>query len=107
MLSGTDPPFPRVILVAHYTWGSGSLGWLRLMSVSMRRASLSGLPNIIGYIACQSVSLSGGGQRLITVSETDGLLAPCFPKQPASVSASADLRKGFVVRACCPLSAVL
>ena len=95
------------LLSSARTLGSGSLGWLRLLSVSRRWASLSGLPNFIGCITRQSVSLSGGGQRLITVSETSWLLTLCFTKQPASVSASAGLRRGFIVRACCPLSAEL
>ncbi|KAF6728634.1 hypothetical protein FQA47_001199 [Oryzias melastigma] len=68
--------------------GSGSWGWL---SGSGRRASLSALNDDIGRLARQSLSLSGGGQRLVTVSETERLLASCVAKQFASVSASAGL----------------
>lgn len=86
---------------------SGSLSWLRLSSVNRRWASLSVLPNNTVCIAHQSLSLSGGGQRSITVSETDRLLTSLTAKQPASVSASAGMRRGFAVRAFSPLSAVL
>lgn len=89
------------------TKGSGSWCWLRLWSVSRRWASLSGLNSVMGFSANQPMSPSGGGQRLVTVSETRGLLAPHPAKQPASVSTSAGLGRGAVVSAVCPLSAVL
>lgn len=89
-----------------HTLGSGSRSWLRLLSDNEGRASLSGLPSI-DLVAHQSVSLSGGGQHLVAVSETDGPLTPHTAKQPASVSASAGLGKGISVRGFCPLSAEL
>lgn len=70
------------------TLGSGSGGRLRLLSDGQGRASLSGLPDV-GALARRAASRSGGGQRLATASEPDGLLVPCAAKQPASVSASA------------------
>jgi len=87
------------------TWGSDSWRWL--LSVSRGRTSLSGFADMIGLAARQPVSLSGGGQRLITVSETNGLLAPCVCKQPPSVSLSAGAGGGTVLGARPPLSAVL
>lgn len=89
-----------------HTLGSGSRSWLRLLSDSEGRASLSGLPEV-GLVAHRSVSLSGGGQRLAAASETGGLLTPHTAKQPASVSASAGLGRGVSVRGFRPLSAEL
>lgn len=88
------------------TLGSGSRSWLGLLSDSQERAALSGLPNF-GLVAHRSVSLSGGGQRLAALSQTGGLLTPTTAKQPASVSASAGLRRGVRVRGFWPLSAEL
>lgn len=90
-----------------HTGGSGSRGRLGLLSGGRGRATLSGLPDVVGHAVRQPVSLSGGGQRLVTVSQTQRLLAPHLAEQPASVAASAELEGGFVVGARRQLSAVL
>lgn len=92
---------------ALHTRGSGSLGLRGPLSVSGGQTSLSGLLDLLSHVARQPVSLSGGGESLVTVSETNGLFALHFPKQPTSVSASAGERAGFVVGARPLLSAVL
>ena len=84
--------------------GSGSLGLglLLLSGSGGRRASLSGLPDEVVDASGGELSLSGGWERLVTVSET-----LCALQQLPSVSASARRPLEGAAAGVSPLSAVL